>query len=82
METELKRIEKIDFQKNIEESTTYLTHNFHTYPAKFIPQIVSRLAEKYTEKGELIVDDRKYTLLPNDIYFFHKCGRLTDFIMF
>ena len=23
-------------------------------------------------KGELIVDDRKYTLLPNDIYFFHK----------
>jgi AraC-like DNA-binding protein len=23
-------------------------------------------------EGELIVDDRKYTLLPNDIYFFHK----------
>lgn len=38
------------------KDTAYITHGYHRYPAKFIPQIVSRLAEKYTEQGDLIVD--------------------------
>lgn len=32
------------------------THDFHRYPAKFIPQIVKKLVEKYTKKGDLVVD--------------------------
>jgi len=38
------------------KDTTYITHGYHRYPAKFIPQIVSRLIEKYTQKGDLVVD--------------------------
>ncbi len=36
--------------------TTYITHGYHRYPAKFIPQIVSRLIEEYTKTGDLVVD--------------------------
>jgi DNA modification methylase len=38
------------------KETTYITHGYHRYPAKFIPQIVSRLVEKYTKPGDLVVD--------------------------
>ncbi|RLC34729.1 hypothetical protein DRH14_02330 [Candidatus Shapirobacteria bacterium] len=38
------------------KDTTYITHGYHRYPAKFIPQIVSRLIKKYTQKGDLVVD--------------------------
>lgn len=34
----------------------YLTHNFHPYPAKFIPHIPRALIEKYTMPGQLVVD--------------------------
>lgn len=36
--------------------TNYITHGYHRYPAKFIPQIVSRLILEFTSKGELILD--------------------------
>ncbi|MFH1840772.1 MAG: DNA methyltransferase, partial [Candidatus Shapirobacteria bacterium] len=43
--------------KNLKRSDTgYITHGYHRYPAKFIPQIVSRLVERYTKVGDLIVD--------------------------
>ena len=49
----LKKI-KIDpswaFADKTRKDTAYITHGYHRYPAKFIPQIVSRLAEKYTKK--------------------------------
>ncbi|MEA3272973.1 MAG: DNA methyltransferase [Patescibacteria group bacterium] len=38
------------------KDTTYITHGYHRYPAKFIPQIVSRLVEKYTKEGDSVVD--------------------------
>ena len=38
------------------KETAYITHGYHRYPAKFIPQIVSRLAQRYTKKDDLIVD--------------------------
>jgi DNA modification methylase len=38
------------------KDTAYITHGYHRYPAKFIPQIVSRLIEKYTKKNDLVVD--------------------------
>ena len=44
------------FSNKTRKDTDYITHGYHRYPAKFIPQIVSRLAEKYTNEGDLIVD--------------------------
>lgn len=32
------------------------THNYHRYPAKFIPQIVKKLIETYTAPGDTIAD--------------------------
>lgn len=56
METELEQINNIDFKKNFGESTTYLTHNFHTYPAKFIPQIPKATMLALTKEGDTILD--------------------------
>ena len=36
--------------------TRYATHGYHTYPAKFIPQLAGKLIEEYTEPGSLVVD--------------------------
>jgi len=44
------------FSDKTRKDTAYITHGYHRYPAKFIPQVVSRLANKYTKEGDLIVD--------------------------
>lgn len=44
------------FSDKTRKDTAYISHGYHRYPAKFIPQIVSRLAEKYTREGDFIVD--------------------------
>ncbi|MFH1823995.1 MAG: DNA methyltransferase [Candidatus Firestonebacteria bacterium] len=44
------------FSDKTRKDTAYLTHGYHRYPAKFIPQIVSRLVEKYTKENEIVVD--------------------------
>ncbi|MEK7080620.1 MAG: DNA methyltransferase [Patescibacteria group bacterium] len=44
------------FSDKTRKDTAYITHGYHRYPAKFIPQIVSRLVEKYTQRGDFIVD--------------------------
>jgi len=44
------------FSDKTRKDTAYISHGYHRYPAKFIPQIVSRLASKYTNEGDLIVD--------------------------
>jgi DNA modification methylase len=44
------------FSNKTRKDTAYITHGYHRYPAKFIPQIVARLVEKYTNEGDLIVD--------------------------
>lgn len=38
------------------KGTSYLTHNFHTYPAKYIPQIPRYFIEKYTKMGDTVYD--------------------------
>jgi len=38
------------------DNTTYLTHDIHYYPAKFIPQIARRLIEEYSSEGDIILD--------------------------
>jgi len=37
-------------------NTTYLTHNFHPYPGKFIPQIPRYIIERYSKEEEWIMD--------------------------
>ena len=44
------------FSDKTRKDTAYITHGYHRYPAKFIPQVASRLIEKYTSEGDLIVD--------------------------
>ncbi len=46
------------FSDKTRKDTAYITHGYHRYPAKFIPQIVSRLAEKYT-RFEIVLDRLK-----------------------
>src|SRR3990167_294760 len=38
------------------KDTTYITHGYHRYPAKFIPQIISPLISKYSNIGDLVLD--------------------------
>jgi len=58
----LKLFEKIKidsswaFADKTRKDTAYITHGYHRYPAKFIPQIVSRLIARYTKEGDLVVD--------------------------
>jgi len=44
------------FSDKSRKETAYITHGYHRYPAKFIPQIVSSLVEKYAQRGDLVVD--------------------------
>ncbi|WP_456327581.1 DNA methyltransferase [Archaeoglobus sp.] len=37
-------------------NTRYLTHDIHRYPAKFIPQVVRRIIEEYSQKGDIVLD--------------------------
>ena len=44
------------FIEKTRKDTGYLTHSYHRYPAKFIPQLVHRLLKQYTQEGDLVVD--------------------------
>ena len=44
------------FAKSTRRETTYVTHGYHRYPAKFIPQVVSNLIKKYTKEDDLVID--------------------------
>lgn len=44
------------FADKTRKDTSYITHGYHRYPAKFIPQLASRLIEHYTKEGDLVVD--------------------------
>lgn len=48
---------ELEFEKsNGNGSTSYMTHNFHTYPAKFIPQIPKSTIRALTKEGETVLD--------------------------
>src|SRR3989338_3647386 len=56
METE-QLVRGLEFEKSSGNGgTTYLTHNFHTYPAKFIPQIPKSTIKSLTREGDTILD--------------------------
>ena len=44
------------FSESTIKDTSYITHGYYTYPAKFIPQLASRLIKKYSEQGEIVID--------------------------
>lgn len=59
MSTQFNNI-KIDpswsFSEKTRKDTTYATHGYHRYPAKFIPQLSNRLIDRYTKPGDLVAD--------------------------
>jgi len=38
------------------KDTSYITHGYYTYPAKFIPQLSSRIIKEYSDKNDIIID--------------------------
>lgn len=44
------------FREAGRSKTNYISHGYHRYPAKFIPQIVKRLILDYTHDGDLVFD--------------------------
>jgi len=41
---------------NLHKSTTYFTHGFHPYPAKYTPQLVNRYISSFCKQGYTILD--------------------------
>ena len=44
------------FEDLTQKDTSYATHGFHKYPAKFIPQLAKRCIEENTDKNEIVCD--------------------------
>lgn len=44
------------FKGLTQKDTNYITHGYHRYPAKFIPQSAAKLIKELTTPGDLIVD--------------------------
>jgi DNA modification methylase len=44
------------FREIDRSQTSYLTHSYHRYPAKFIPQLAARLIKENSQVGELVCD--------------------------
>ena len=38
------------------KKSTYVTHGYHRYPAKFIPQLVDKLINDYAKKNDIVCD--------------------------
>ena len=55
--TTLKPREEWSFRDAGRSQTTAFTHDYHRYPAKFIPQIVRKLIEDYAPSGTQVVCD-------------------------
>ena len=54
-ETAIERLRGIEWDF-ASAKTNYLTHNLHSYPAKFIPQIPNTLIQELSSVGETIAD--------------------------
>ncbi len=44
------------FKEATRTETSYITHGYHRYPAKFIPQLASRIIKENSQAGDLICD--------------------------
>lgn len=44
------------FSENTIKDTSYITHGYYTYPAKFIPQLAARLIRENSKEGDIVID--------------------------
>ena len=44
------------FENLSRKETSYATHGYHRYPAKFIPQLARRCIEEYSDEDEIVCD--------------------------
>ncbi len=45
-----------NLQIKFSNDTSYLTHNYHPYPCKFVPQIPNFIINKFSKEGDWILD--------------------------
>ena len=59
LQTDLARVSNLDSLdwESKDASTRYLTHSYHSYSAKYIPQIPRYLISNLTKKNDLILDN-------------------------
>lgn len=43
-------------QIKFDSNTGYLTHNYHPYPCKFVPQIPNQIISQYSKEGDTVLD--------------------------
>ncbi len=59
---QIKHLDNVDidyswsFSDKTIKDTSYITHGYYTYPAKFIPQLAERLIKEYSNKGDIVID--------------------------
>lgn len=62
IEPEIKRLSEIpieydwSFSDKTIKHTAYITHGYYTYPAKFIPQLASRIIKENSQNGDIVID--------------------------
>jgi len=44
------------FSDKTTKNTSYITHGYYTYPAKFIPQLAERLIKEHSNEGDIVID--------------------------
>ncbi|MDR1551848.1 MAG: site-specific DNA-methyltransferase [Prevotellaceae bacterium] len=44
------------FSDKTVKDTSYITHGYYTYPAKFIPQLAERLIKENSQEGDVVID--------------------------
>ncbi|NQT52456.1 site-specific DNA-methyltransferase [bacterium] len=44
------------FSDLTQQQTGYITHGYHRYPAKFIPQVAARLIAEHSQPGDTVLD--------------------------
>jgi DNA modification methylase len=54
--TELRNDESWSFRGLTQKDTNYITHCYHRYPAKFIPQLARRIIEENTSIDDTVLD--------------------------
>lgn len=54
--TKIKVDKSWSFSDCTQSHTRYITHGYHTYPAKFIPQLAARLIKELSKEDEIVVD--------------------------
>lgn len=45
-----------ELQITFNSNTGYLTHNYHPYPCKFVPQIPNQIISQFSQEGDTVLD--------------------------